>query len=146
MHRLVFLVSILLYLAALYLPVYSGKSLQGFMALILGWMVGANDWATAVSWFANIFFFMGIIQYLKRKNPKPVRAMSYGVVALVLGLVILAAGKAFVSKDSSQAVQSFSMGTAFYAWLASFILLVVAAYLKSKVPAMTKPEVQKMDV
>ncbi len=134
MHRLVFLLSILLYLAALYLPVYSEKSIQGFVALILGWMVGANDWATAVSWFANIFFILGVIQFLKRKNPKPTRAMIYGIVAVLVGLVVLAAGQAFVSKDSSQAVQNFSMGTAFYAWIGSFVLLVIAAYLKTKLP------------
>lgn len=134
MHRLVFLLSILLYLAALYLPVYSEKSIQGFVALILGWMVGANDWATAVSWFANIFFILGVVQFLKRKNPKPTRAMIYGIVAVLVGLVVLAAGQAFVSKDSSQAVQNFSMGTAFYAWIGSFVLLVIAAYLKTKLP------------
>ncbi|MBK9190538.1 MAG: hypothetical protein IPM77_03005 [Crocinitomicaceae bacterium] len=67
MHRLVFLLSILLYLAALYLPVYSEKSIQGFVALILGWMVGANDWATAVSWFANIFSFWALFSFSKKK-------------------------------------------------------------------------------
>lgn len=137
MHRLVFILAILLYLAALYLPVYSEKSLQGFVALILGWMVGANDWATAISWFANVFFILGVIQFLKRKNPKPVRAMIYAVIALLVGLAVLGAGKAFVSKDSSQAVQNFSMGTAFYAWIGSFILLIIAAYLKSKTPVKT---------
>ncbi|MBK9190537.1 MAG: hypothetical protein IPM77_03000 [Crocinitomicaceae bacterium] len=60
--------------------------------------------------------------------------MIYGIVAVLVGLVVLAAGQAFVSKDSSQAVQNFSMGTAFYAWIGSFVLLVITAYLKTKLP------------
>lgn len=132
MHRLLFFISLALYVVALFLPVYNGHDFNGMMALGLGWLVGANDWATAVSWFANIFYFLAIIKFLKRKSPKAKSALVYGALSILIGLSVLAAGKAFVSKDSSASIQSFSLGLAFYAWMASFVVLCIAAWFKIK--------------
>lgn len=132
MHRLLFLGSITLFVVSLFLPVYAEKpDLQAYWALMAGWMVGANDVPTAVSWFANVTYLLAIIFFIKRKNPKPKAAMIFGILSLVIACTFLAAGKAFVG--ASETVGKLSVGTAFYAWIGSFVLIILAAFMKSKV-------------
>ncbi len=134
MFRVVLLLSIALFGWSLFLPVYADKpDLPGYLALLGGWMVGLNDIPTAVSWLANVMYILAFVMILKRKNPKPRAAFVYGILAVLLGAAVLGAGKAFVGY--SETVGKLSLGMAFYAWMGSFILMCVAAWLKMKQPA-----------
>lgn len=128
--RIPLLLSIGLYVFSLFLPVYSEHEIPGYMALLGGWMTGLNDIPTAVSWLANVTFFFGIVLILKRKKPRPLGALILGIFSLLFGLAVLAAGKAFTG--ASEIMAKSSMGTAFYAWIGSFILFIIAAWIKFK--------------
>lgn len=132
MYRLLILLSVASYGLSLYLPIYGESTFQGVYALLLGWAVGANDWASAVSWLGNVFFIIGLILILKRKKPRPIGALICAVLALITGLAVLGAGQAFIGAESSKTIIKFSMGYGFYAWIASFVLLGIGAYLKKK--------------
>lgn len=131
MYRFVLLLAVALFGFSLFLPVYAEKpDLLGYFAFLGGWMVGVNDIPTAISWFANVMFIISLWMILKRKNPKPYAAMVFGVLAIVFGLAILGAGKAFVG--ASETVGKLALGNAFYAWIGSFVLITLAAWLKRK--------------
>jgi len=129
--RLPLLLSIGLYFGSMVLPVYSSSDFPGYMALLAGWMVGLNDIPTAISWFANVSFFFAVVMILKRKNPKPFSAFLLSIISIVLGCAVLAAGDTF-SVGSSQFAKNAGMGTGFYVWMASFVLLLFASYIKFK--------------
>ena len=93
--RIPLLGAIGLYLFSLFLPVYSGVGAMGWLAVAGGWMVGANDFPSAISWFANVTFIYSIILILKRKKPKPLRTLLVSILSLVFGLVVFMAGMSF---------------------------------------------------
>lgn len=128
--RLPLLVAIGLYLGSMVLPIYSGNTLPGYMALLGGWTVGLNDIPTAIAWFANVSFFFGVVMILKRKNPRPFAALVLSIITVVLGLTVLAAGKTITG--TSDFLSKAPMGTGFYVWIASFIVLLFASYIKFK--------------
>lgn len=112
--RIPMLVALGLYLFSLTLPVYTTSTLPGWMALALGWVVGLNDIPTAISWFANVTFIYSIILILKRKKPKPLRTLIMSFLSIIIGLIVLGAGRGFSSEGASQVVGNFSMGMGFY--------------------------------
>jgi hypothetical protein len=128
--RIPLLLSVGLYVFSLFLPVYSGKEIMGWLALLGGWMTGLNDLPSAVSWFANLTYIIALILILKRKKPKPFRAFIFAILSVVLGCGVLAAGKAFAGY--SEIMGKLPMGFAFYAWIGSFILMALAAWIKFK--------------
>lgn len=131
MSKFFFVGSILLFGLSLFLPVYAEKpDLVGYFALFGGWMIGANDIPTAVSWIANVLFIFAMISALKRKNPKPRLTFILAVLALIFALSFLGAGKAIVG--ASETVGKLSIGTAFYAWIGSFVLMIVSAWFRLK--------------
>lgn len=133
MFRLFLFLSLALFAYSLFLPVYAEKpDLLAYMALLGGWLVGANDPATAVSWFANVTFFIALILILKRKKPRAFAAFVFGLLSIALACSFLAAGKAFIGTNASQTVGKLAIGTAFYAWVGSFVLISIAAWFKMK--------------
>lgn len=56
----------------------------------------------------------------------------YSILAIAIGAAILGAGKAITGV--SETVAKLSLGMAFYAWIASFVLMAVAAWFKRKQP------------
>lgn len=128
--RLPLLLSLALYLGSMMLPIYSGNTLPGYMALLGGWVVGLSEIPTAVSWFANVSYFFAIVMILKRKNPKPFAALVLSIVTIVLGLTILAAGKTVTG--ASEFLSKASMGIGFYVWMGSFVLILLASWIKFK--------------
>lgn len=129
--RIPLLLSAGLYCFSLALPIYAPKpDLVGAYGLLGGWMVVMNDLATWVSWFANVTFFIALWNILKRKEPKPMRALIFSVLSLVLGLAILGAGTAVAG--ASEELGKMPMGYAFYAWIGSFVLLILASWIKYK--------------
>jgi hypothetical protein len=133
MFRIFLFLSLILFAYALVLPVYADKpDLIGIMALLGGWMVALNDIPTAVSWLANVTFFFAIVMILKRKKPRPFAALVFSILSIVLACAILGAGKIVTGATTSQTVGKLAIGTAFYAWVGSFVLMAVAAWLKMK--------------
>lgn len=128
--RLPLLLSLALYAGSMMLPIYSGNTLPGYMALLCGWMVGLSEIPTAIAWFANVSYFFAVVMILKRKNPKPFAALVLSIITIVLGLVILAAGKTVIG--SSEFMSKASMGTGFYVWMGSFVLILLASWIKFK--------------
>lgn len=128
--RIPLLGAIALYLFSLFLPVYSGVGAMGWLAVVGGWMVGANDIPSAIAWFANVTFIYSVILILKRKNPKPLKTVVVSVLSLIFGLVVFAAGMSFAG--SSEFMAKASMGTGFYVWILSFVLMILAAWIKFK--------------
>lgn len=128
--RIPLLLAIGVYLGSMVLPIYSGNTLPGYMALLGGWAVGLNDIPTAISWFANVTFFLAVVMMLKRKNPKPFAALVLSIITIVLGLTVLAAGKTITG--ASEFLSKTAMGTGFYVWMGSFVLLLLAAWIKFK--------------
>ena len=144
MFRLVLLLSIAAFGLALFLPVYAEKpDLLGYFALLGGWMVGANDIPTAISWLANVMYFLAFIMILKRKNPRPKAAFVFAIFAIVFGAAILGAGTAY--QGYSETVGKRALGTAFYARMASFLLMAIAAWLKMKKSAIGNTNEQPLD-
>lgn len=133
MVRVLILLSLALFIISLFLPVYAEKpDLQAYWALMGGWMVGANDIPTAISWFANVTFIVALILIIKRKKPKATAALIFGVLSVILALCFLGAGQSYLGTGVSQTVGKLSVGSAFYPWVGSFILISIAAYLKIK--------------
>jgi hypothetical protein len=131
MFRLFLLLSITAFGASLFLPVYAEKpDLIGLFALGMGWLVGVNDLATAISWLGNVMYILSVVMILKRKKPRPRTAFVFAIFAVLFGASILAAGKFFISV--SETIDDLTLGAAFYAWMASFVLMVIAARLKMK--------------
>jgi hypothetical protein len=133
MFRIFLFLSLILFAYALVLPVYADKpDLMGIMALLGGWMVALNDIPTAVSWLANVTFFFAIVMILKRKKPRPLAALVFSILSIVIACAFLGAGKMVTGATTSQVVGKLAIGTAFYAWVGSFVLMAVAAWLKMK--------------
>lgn len=131
MYRLLLILSILLFLGSLFLPVYAEKpELYGLYALLAGWMTGLNDIPTAVSWLANVTYVFSILFFLRKKKPKALRSFIFGVLSIILSLGFLMAGKAFTG--FSETVGKLTPGTAYYAWLGSFVAITAAAWMKHK--------------
>ena len=128
--RLPLLLSIALFVGSMMLPIYSGNTLPGYMALLGGWMVGLSEIPTAVSWLANVTYFFAVVMILKRKNPKPFAALVLSIVTIVLGLAILGAGKTVVG--TSDFLAKAPMGEGFYVWMGSFVLILLASWIKFK--------------
>jgi hypothetical protein len=129
--RIPLVLAVALYGYSLTLPVYGANTgAQGWLALVGGWITVRNDIPTWISWFANITFIWAVIIMLQRKNPKPFRALILGVTSIVLGLAVLGAGKTVAS--ASETMAKSPMGFAFYAWIGSFILISLAAWIKFK--------------
>jgi hypothetical protein len=142
MFRVFFFLSLILFAYALVLPVYADKpDLIGIMALLSGWLVGLNDIPTAVSWLANVTFFFAIVMILKRKKPRPFAALIFSILSIVIACAFLGAGQMITGATTSQVVADLAIGTAFYAWVGSFVLMAVAAWLKMKSlkPSSTAP-------
>lgn len=133
MFRIFLFLSFILFAYALVLPVYADKpDLMGIMALLGGWMVGLNDIPTAVSWLANVTFFFAIVMILKRKKPRPLAAFVFSILSVVIACAFLGAGKMVTGVTTSQVVGKLAIGTSFYAWVGSFVLMAVAAWMKMK--------------
>ncbi len=133
MFRIFLFLSLILFAYALILPVYADKpDLIGIIALLGGWMVALNDIPTAISWLANVTFFFAIVMILKRKKPRPLAALVFSILSIALACAILGAGKIVTGATTSQTVGKLAIGTAFYAWVGSFVLMAVASWLKMK--------------
>ncbi len=69
---------------------------------------------------------------LKRKKPRPLAALVFSILSIALACAILGAGKIVTGATTSQTVGKLAIGTAFYAWVGSFVLMAVASWLKMK--------------
>jgi len=128
--RIPLILSIALFIGSLFLPVYYDPAIPGYMALLGGWMTLLNDIPTAISWLANVTFIIAVVKILKRKEPKPFAALIFSVLSLCLGLAVLGAGMAFGGASKTMAKSAMGMG--FYVWIMSFILLIIASWIKFK--------------
>jgi len=132
--RIPLLLSLGLFGLALFLPVYgadSGTTAKGWLALVGGWAVGVSDPPTAVSWFANVTFVFAVIFILKRKNPKPMATLIFAVASVILGCSFLGAGASF-GGGNSEIMTKAPIGTSFFAWMGSFVMITLAAWIKYK--------------
>ena len=132
--RLPLILALGLFGLSLFLPIYgegAGTTAKGWLALLGGWAVGLSDPPTAVSWLANVTFILAIIMMLRRKKPRPMAALIFAVLSVVLGCSFLGAGASF-GGGNSEIMAKAPIGTAFFAWMGSFIMLTLAAWIKYK--------------
>lgn len=123
--RLLFsIVPLGVYIASLYQPAFHFEhmeSLPGLHILAWGWW-GALMFNYA--WFANLTFFASVVFYILGRF-KPALVLSLASVFLAL--------KAFIAKEwwftENTGTAITALGTAFYVWLASFIVLTILVSL-----------------
>jgi hypothetical protein len=95
--------------------------LLGFSVLTKGW---AGVLTGDIAWFANIFFFLCVCAYLFRLFWS---SLILSLAALAIGLLSLRATAWWFNEGSS--TQIVGLGSGFYVWLASFLVIGASAAL-----------------
>ena len=131
-YRLPFYLSILLYLCSLGLTFYASRDheIPGVFYLLGGWLYFMNDIPSFIAWLANITYFLGLFSVGKKKDKKkPIRGLIYSSLTLLLGLVGFGVGK-IESETSSKIMHQAELGSGYYVWIISFVLLVASMVLR----------------
>ncbi|MEO8027016.1 MAG: hypothetical protein ABI823_11105 [Bryobacteraceae bacterium] len=133
-----FYVSAALFFAACCIPALEFRSdrnvpdiMFGLRALAVGW---SGVFAAVFSWYANPFWFLGMVLGLFRK---PLPAGICGVVAIAIALTLLSdLGRVLPADEGGVTHTSiYRMLPGFYVWMASLVMIPVAAILQKFVPA-----------
>lgn len=135
-NTFILITAVALYLTSMFLPAlytefvynYTGDPLieknapyYGWKILILGW-AGIFDYA--VAWYANPAFIATIILYI---NNQPT-CITSAKIALALAVTSLLYRNIWSEDGTPEHIANY--GPAFYLWLSSFILILLAATRK----------------
>jgi hypothetical protein len=118
------LASLALYAVSLFLPALEFADhtpVKGYDTLLLGWL-GAL--AYDFPWYANLFYFSALLLVLLgRRNVGQLLC----VLALAVGALSLWVRSWYFDESKSTPVQG--VGSAFYCWMASFLVLALLLFL-----------------
>lgn len=114
-------ISIVLYIIALFIPIFSGSDYNGVSGLFLGWigLVVEFDLNIGLPWLANIFYFFNLI----------VKKISIGIkitislLSITLGLFAIGIEEILVHEGGL--MQSVEPGIGLFLWISSFVLLLI---------------------
>lgn len=135
-YLLPFYLAIIVFLASLGMTFFNfsgGSSFMGIYVLLIGWMFFLNDVATCLAWFANVFFFLGILSARKGKNKKdrPLLGMISAAMAFLIGIIGHFPGS-IATEVSSETMAHATVGMGYYTWMLSFVILFVSMFLRRK--------------
>jgi hypothetical protein len=130
------LISLVIYLISLFLPsLYGGGTyLGGLVLLCMGWAQIPDGQCFA--WISNPIFASAVVCFLC-KNFKP--AGVFSLAASVVGLDTFRA-TVFSPDARGMDVQIEAVGSAFYLWQLSFIVLAVASFYRVRANNSFKPD------
>ncbi len=119
-------ISILLYIIALFVPVFSGSDSNGISALFLGWvgLLVEFDPNIGLPWIANIFYFFNLIA---RKISIGIK-ITFSLLTISLGLFAIGIEEVLVHEGGLK--DPVEPGIGLLLWIASFVLLLIYQLLR----------------
>ena len=131
---LLFFLALATYIVALALPALhgTGKSIHGISLLLLGWVQVPVE---CVAWLANLTFVTSAMLFLlKRYRGSAV----FAATSVLVGLDTFRATR-FSVDSACYNIAIEHVGSAFYGWQLSFLLLGVASVLRASANNSFKP-------
>lgn len=130
--RLIVCLSLAIYISSFFMPAlgeYKGITIFSMGIVLLTFYAGIPGFFVGLFWFANVFYVVGIIGCLRKKEASVLwlaTAFITGILFLFLSLLNIL----MVHSEQPKGIDAFKVG--FWCWLISFLIIPVFTLFKVK--------------
>ena len=131
MKKYLWIVSLILYVLAFFLPVYAtslspAEFGQGPVMLVLGWIQAFSEKGLALAWFANPFFIVALCTTKK----SPLTSIFFSSFAILSALCFLRGGIIYLPHDAIHFAYLTGIAVGYWVWISSMVVILVSSVLK----------------